>query len=38
MLMMVAKGIREDIYHAIHIHAKSNSKYMKNYGKKNESS
>ena len=30
MLMMVAKGIREDIYHAIDRHAKSNIwKYMK---------
>ena len=29
MLMMVAKGIRGGICHAIHRYAKANNKYMK---------
>ena len=29
MLMMVEKGIREEICHAIHRYAKANNKYMK---------
>ena len=33
MLLMVAKGIRGGICHAIHRYAKANSKYMKNYDK-----
>ena len=38
MLLMVEKGIRGGIYHAIHRYAKANNKYMKNYDKNNESS
>ena len=33
MLIMVEKGIRGGIYHAIHRHAKANNKYIKNYDK-----
>ena len=33
MLLMVEKGIREGICHAIHRYAKANNKYMKNYDK-----
>ena len=33
MLLMVKKGIREEICHAIHRYAKANDKYMKNYDK-----
>ena len=33
MLLMVKKGIRGRIYHAIHKYAKPNNKYMKNYDK-----
>ena len=37
MLLMVEKGIRGGIYHAIHRYAKSNNKYMKNCDKNIES-
>ena len=33
MLLMVEKGIRREIYHAIHRFAKAYNKYMKNYDK-----
>ena len=33
MLLMVEKGIRGRIYHAIHRHAKANNKYMETYDK-----
>ena len=38
MLLMVEKGIRGGICHAIHRYAKANNKYMKNYDEKEESS
>ena len=38
MLMMVEKGIKGRICHAIHKYAKANNKYMKNYDKNIESS
>ena len=38
MLLMVKKGIRERIYHAIHWYAKANNKYMKDDNKNKESS
>ena len=38
MLLMVEKGIRGGIYHAIHRYVKSNNKHMKNYNKNKESS
>ena len=38
MLLMVEKGIRGGICHAIQIYAKANNKYMKNYDEKEESS
>ena len=37
MLMMVGKGIRGVMCHAVYRHAKANNKYMKNYDKKAES-
>ena len=37
MLLMVEKGIRGEICHAIHRYAKANNKYMKNYDKNMES-
>ena len=38
MLLMVDKGIRGGICHAIHRYAKANNKYMKNYDENEESS
>ena len=38
MLLMVEKGTRGGICHAIHRYAKANNKYMKNYDEKEESS
>ena len=38
MLLMVEKGIRGGICHAIHRHAKANNKYMKDYNKNEEES
>ena len=38
MLLMVEKGIRGGICHAIHRYAKTNTKYMKDYDKNKESS
>ena len=38
MLLMVEKGIRRGICHAIYRYAKANSKYMKDYDKNKESS
>ena len=38
MLLMVEKGIRGGICHAIYRYAKANSKYMKDYDKNKESS
>ena len=38
MLMMVKKGIRSRICHAIQRYAKANNKYLKNYDKNIESS
>ena len=38
MLLMVEKGTRGRICHAIHRYAKANNKYMKNYDKDTESS
>ena len=36
MLLMVEKGIRGGIFHAIYRYAKANNKYMKNYNKDKE--
>ena len=38
MLLMVEKGIRGRIYHAIHWYEKPDNKYMKDYHKNKESS
>ena len=38
MLLMVEKGLRGGICHAIHRYAKANNKYMKNYDENEESS
>ena len=38
MLLMVQKGIRGGLCHAIHRYAKANNKYMKNYDENEESS
>ena len=38
MLLMVEKGIRGEICHAIQKYVKANNKYMKNYDKNKESS
>ena len=37
MLLMVEKGIRGGICHAIHRYAKANNNYMRNYDKNKES-
>ena len=37
MLLMVEKGIKGEICHAIHRYAKANNKYMKDYDKNKES-
>ena len=36
MLLMLEKGIRTGIRHAIHRYAKANNKYMKDYDKNKE--
>ena len=36
MLLMVGKGIRGEICHAINQYAKTNNKYMKDYDKNKE--
>ena len=38
MLLMVEKGIRGGICHAIHRYVKKNNKYMRNYDENEESS
>ena len=38
MLLMIEKGIRGGICHAIHRYAKANNKHMKSYDKNKESS
>ena len=38
MLLMVEKGIRRGICHAIHRYAKANNRYKNNYNKDSESS
>ena len=38
MLLMVGKGIRGGICHAIHLHANTNKNYMNDYDKNKESS
>ena len=38
MLLMVEKGMRGGIYHAIYRYGKANNKYMKNYNKDKEES
>ena len=38
ILLMIEKGIRGGICHAVHRNAKPNNKYMKNYDKNKESS
>ena len=38
VLLMIEKGIRGKITHAIHKYGKANDKYMKNYDKNKESS
>ena len=38
MLLIAEKGIRGEILHAVHLYAKANNKYMKNYDKNKEQS
>ena len=38
MLLMVGKGIKGGIFHAMHRYAKASNKYMKNYDKNKEPS
>ena len=38
MLLVVERGIRGEIYHAVHRYAKEDNKYMKNYDRNKESS
>ena len=38
MFLIIEKGIRGGICHAIHRYVKANNKYMKDYGKNKESS
>ena len=38
MLLMIEEGIRSGICHSVHKHSKTNNKYMKDYGKNEESS
>ena len=38
ILLIVERGTRDKIYHAIHRYAKANNKYMNNYNKETESS
>ena len=38
MLLIAEKGLRGGICHVIHRYAKSNNKYIKDYGKNKESS
>ena len=38
MLLMIEKGIRVGIWHAVYWYAKANNKYMINYDKNKESS
>ena len=38
MLLMVEEGIRDGICHSIHLYARANNKYMKNYNNNEESS
>ena len=38
MLMIVERGMRGGISHAIHRYAKANNKYIKNYNKNKDSS
>ena len=34
MLLMVEKGVRGEIYHAVYRYGKANNKYMKDYDRK----
>ena len=37
MLLMIEKGIKGRIYHAIYLYAKANNKHMEDYDKNKES-